>query len=466
MEGSMSIKVLVADDSITIQKVIGIIFGGEEYSLTVVDNGKAAVDKALEITPDVLLIDVLMPGMTGYEVAEMVRSTPSLATKPILLLTGSFEPFDEEKAKKCGADDFIAKPFESQQIITKVKELVELGNARALTAQAPTSQPPVEKLFEPVPVAAAPIIEKPSPVVEPYETPQAAAPADIWGAFTPDIESPVETFTPPSMPSFQSIASTGPDVFAIVSEENDAELLQPVIAATTSPQHTGSQWIPVEENTFEFEEETIAEPPQAAFVNNAEPIQEASFGDIAFEDEPDVQPTPALTVAPESAFFAAEPEFSAPEQAFFPSEPEPTFVKTHTPAPVFEPPAAPFAPLADPTPVFAEQAEVSPMIEAPAVTAPVITAPVLAAPVLAAPAETLQAPVVVPQAAMPQTTPAAAASPAVAAPAAPAALTEEQLTAALSSASKEVIERIVWEIVPDLAEAMIREAIRKIKEGI
>ena len=57
----MSIKILLADDSITIQKVIGIIFGGEDYSLAVVDNGKAAVDKALEIVPDILLIDALMP---------------------------------------------------------------------------------------------------------------------------------------------------------------------------------------------------------------------------------------------------------------------------------------------------------------------------------------------------------------------------------------------------------------------
>ena len=130
----MSIKILVADDSITIQKVIGIIFGGDEYSLTVVDNGKAAVDKAREINPDILLIDALMPGMTGYEVAEAVRSTPSLAAKPILILTGSFEPFDEEKAKKSGADDFIAKPFESQHIITKVRELLEIGRSRAHSA--------------------------------------------------------------------------------------------------------------------------------------------------------------------------------------------------------------------------------------------------------------------------------------------------------------------------------------------
>jgi CheY-like chemotaxis protein len=122
----MSIKLLLADDSITIQKVIGIIFGGEEYSLTIVDNGKAAVEKACEICPDVLLIDALMPGMNGYEVCEAVRATPELAAKPILILTGSFEPFDEDKAKKCGADDFLAKPVSGSELIARVRSLVRV----------------------------------------------------------------------------------------------------------------------------------------------------------------------------------------------------------------------------------------------------------------------------------------------------------------------------------------------------
>ncbi len=134
----MSIKILLADDSITIQKVIGIIFGGEGYSLTVVDNGKAAIDKAAETSPDVLLIDALMPGMSGYEVCETIRAIPALAQKPILLLTGSFEPFDESRAKTCGADDFLAKPFESQQIVTKVRELYVLGVSRIGAAPQPT----------------------------------------------------------------------------------------------------------------------------------------------------------------------------------------------------------------------------------------------------------------------------------------------------------------------------------------
>jgi len=264
----MSIKILLADDSITIQKVVGIIFGGEEYSLTVVDNGTAAVEKARELIPDVLLIDALMPGMSGYEVCEAVRSSPSISAKPILLLTGSFEPFDEAKAKSCGADDFLAKPFESQQILNKVKELVELGSSRTAapaTAEHTTVTPP------PIPEVAK----------------EPAAVADIWGSFT--------------------------------APEEPAPAAPPAAEVSPVEPNTGSQWIPVDEDTFAFEEEPAVQQP-----------------------------------------------------------------------------------------------------------APVANVPVAAT---------------------------------------PATLTEEQLREALAAASKDVIERIVWEVVPDLAEVLIKEAIRKIKEG-
>ena len=72
----MGKKLLLADDSITIQKVVGIIFANEDYELTVVDNGNAALDKARELLPDIIMVDALMPGKTGYEVCEAVRREP------------------------------------------------------------------------------------------------------------------------------------------------------------------------------------------------------------------------------------------------------------------------------------------------------------------------------------------------------------------------------------------------------
>ena len=100
-----------------ITKVIGITFANEDYELVVVDNGDAALQKAQENRPDLVLADVYMPGKNGYELCSAVKSDASLQGVPVLLLAGTFEPFDEEKARAAGADDWISKPFESQALI-------------------------------------------------------------------------------------------------------------------------------------------------------------------------------------------------------------------------------------------------------------------------------------------------------------------------------------------------------------
>ncbi len=127
---------LLADDSVTIQKVVGISFASEDIQLVAVDNGTAAVAKAREVRPDIVLADVVMPGLNGYEVCRQIKADPSLRHVPVLLLTGTFEAFDEARAREVGSDGHITKPFEAQA-------LVDLVNAR-LAAAAP-----------PAPVAAA-----------------------------------------------------------------------------------------------------------------------------------------------------------------------------------------------------------------------------------------------------------------------------------------------------------------------
>ena len=105
----MGSKVLLADDSVTIQKVVGIIFANEGYELTTVASGNAAIEKAIEIKPDVMLVDALMPGKNGYEVCREVRQDPALRHIAILLMTGAFEVVDEEKNRQSGADEFITR---------------------------------------------------------------------------------------------------------------------------------------------------------------------------------------------------------------------------------------------------------------------------------------------------------------------------------------------------------------------
>ncbi len=120
---------LLADDSVTIQKVVGISFASEDITLVTVDNGTAAVAKAKEVRPDIVLADVVMPGLNGYEVCRQIKSDPTMRHVPVLLLTGTFEAFDEVRAREAGSDGHITKPFEAQA-------LVDLVNAR-LAASAP-----------------------------------------------------------------------------------------------------------------------------------------------------------------------------------------------------------------------------------------------------------------------------------------------------------------------------------------
>lgn len=122
---------LLADDSVTIQKVVGISFANEDVVLLSVDNGDDAVRRAREERPDLVLADVVMPGKNGYEVCREIKSDPELRHIPVVLLTGTFEAFDHECASEVGADAHITKPFESQALVDRVNELLSQSGGAA-----------------------------------------------------------------------------------------------------------------------------------------------------------------------------------------------------------------------------------------------------------------------------------------------------------------------------------------------
>uniref|UniRef100_A0A831U3W3 Response regulator n=1 Tax=Geobacter metallireducens TaxID=28232 RepID=A0A831U3W3_GEOME len=427
----MGNRVLLADDSITIQKVVGIIFANEDYDLTVVDNGDAAVEKAREASPDVMLVDAIMPGMSGYEVCSAIRRDPALGNVPILLMTGAFEPFDEEKARQCGADDFISKPFESQQLIDKVKNLLELGKSRAVTAPAapaatvapamaaapepvvPAAQEPEESFIiefdepafeEPQPVVAPPPVAGPVaarvPTPEPhpfaFEIEEVSPADDLWGAF--ELEDEVVEEAPVQFGQVSAAAGGAAPAAEPVSAGSDqaADIFGFGVEPAAGEVDFG---IPAAGDEFVFSDETeetevLAPAEPAPF--SAPPMEEPfAFGEVGAADV--VEPYGTISQAPvsEELVPAMEPfeasrgdEFTAPaleETVFAPEEPP-------------------------------------------------VPAPLAAAPAPAEAAGTIT-------------------------------LTEEQLAAAISRISREVIERIAWEVVPDLAETLIKEEIRRIKEG-
>lgn len=466
----MGNKLLLADDSITIQKVVGIIFANEDYELTVVDNGNAALDKARELLPDIILVDALMPGKTGYEVCEAVRREPPLQHVPLLLLTGAFEPFDEGKARESGADDFISKPFESQHLIDKVKTLIELGKERragqsAVPAAELVSTPPVHPAITPAaavePLAAATAVfaaepeQMPAATAEMEEmlfadldvpaeaTPLTAAvtPAeatveaelvevspddDLWGAFDLEElpeESQVEfgTVVAEETAVAEEVAMADEFVFA---EESEVGTIEPSTVMVEPAGDFGDKWLPVDEQTFDFQEE--------------EGFPEESI--------PEADPFAELATAPEAAAQDEMAEFLA-EPA---SETMPFMEQQFAPEEEYVPVPAPAAASAQEMDLqFAPEEEYVPFVppgeaETPSMAAVAATAAAAVATASAvAPASAASAPV----------------------PAPPAELSEEQLTALVAKISKDIIERIAWEVVPDLAENIIKEEVRRLKEG-
>jgi len=118
-------KLLLADDSVTIQKVVNLTFADEGMEVTSVGDGSSAIEKLDELMPDIVLADIHMPGLTGYQVCGQIKQNPKFQHIPVILLVGSFEPFDEEEAKRSGADDYLTKPFQSiRQLVSRVNALI------------------------------------------------------------------------------------------------------------------------------------------------------------------------------------------------------------------------------------------------------------------------------------------------------------------------------------------------------
>ena len=122
-------KLLLVDDSVTIQRVVQLTFVDEDVEVVTVGDGSRVIDAIREETPDIVLVDVDMPHKNGYEVTAFVKSGPAHDV-PVILLTGAFNPVNEVQARKAGCDGILVKPFKPKQVIEKVRELL---NSRGVT---------------------------------------------------------------------------------------------------------------------------------------------------------------------------------------------------------------------------------------------------------------------------------------------------------------------------------------------
>jgi CheY-like chemotaxis protein len=118
-------KLLLADDSVTIQRVVELTFSGEDVQVITVGDGEQAIARIPIERPDIVLADIGMPKRSGYDVSAFVKGRPDLAHIPVLLLAGAFEPVDDARAQQVKCDGVLVKPFEPQQVVSRVRELVD-----------------------------------------------------------------------------------------------------------------------------------------------------------------------------------------------------------------------------------------------------------------------------------------------------------------------------------------------------
>ena len=130
----MPVKILLADKSITIQKVVEMLFSGRDYEVVCVSDGETALNEAKRVVPDVVLVDVDLPRIDGYSFATRLKQTPQLAQAPVILMMSRDDVYDGAKGKQAGIIDNIAKPFESQELIGKVKKAIAAAPPRRAEA--------------------------------------------------------------------------------------------------------------------------------------------------------------------------------------------------------------------------------------------------------------------------------------------------------------------------------------------
>jgi CheY-like chemotaxis protein len=194
----MAYKLLLADDSITIQKIVELILTDEGFEIKAFNNGQEALASISSFKPDIVLADVEMPKMNGYQLCEKIKQNPATQNIPVILLATSFEPIDEEIVKEVKADDFIIKPFESQDLISKLHALITVSTVIGEEA---------ESLFE-----TEGLVE-----TEAIDLEGAAVEEDLWA-----MEEIPETAEVESWPGEEELTAPTEE-FAEIIEEGEVE---------------------------------------------------------------------------------------------------------------------------------------------------------------------------------------------------------------------------------------------------
>ena len=253
------VKILVADDNSNIQKMVGLALKDQGIDVVAVGNGEAAVRKISDIRPDLVLADVFMPVRNGYEVCQYVKSDPSLAHIPVILLVGAFDPLDEQEAQRVGADGVLKKPFvPPDPLISMVKSALQrAGVAHGNASAAKTPEPEALRasdFLRPSSAAVPTLASIPVPAGPP-EPATAEFEQESFVDETPGRPEPVRIDSGSQTVAFGSLLETHADEKE--EKEEDVDFLPPALPELA----TERDWR--DPDLEETEEETEEEKPAA-----------------------------------------------------------------------------------------------------------------------------------------------------------------------------------------------------------
>ncbi|HXH39171.1 MAG TPA: response regulator [Thermoanaerobaculia bacterium] len=512
-------KILLADDSITIQKVVELTFSDGDYEVTAVNNGAKAIARLAEMRPDIILSDIIMPEKNGYEVCEYVKSHPEYRNIPVILLTGTFEPFDPDRADKAGCDAVVTKPFESQSLIHKVEELIQQSQSGGAASEPAPAAPSADPFGHDNDIfTAAPAATPPAAADMPFDAPSDAfsgetrafsrmtfedmqrmdsepsAPATAPQPAMPEPEASPwdeppaafggETRAFPRM-SFEEMQQMATESQPVHAPEIATPFDAPAPAAPPPPEP--SPWDeprPDDASTRAIPKMSFEEMRQVAAESQPEPTPFEAPAPLFETPAPSPEPTPFETAAPSPEPTPFETSAPSPEHEPSPWDEQPaafggetrafprmSFEEMEqmaaTPSPSHDPFAepnpseSPFGVQETPEPAAEEPAWslAAPTIEAasePAVNSQITDATAVNNQITDEPAPAVNHQITDEPAVNPQITDAQAVD-----------LTDEQVDRiarrVVQLMSEQVVRNIAWEVIPDLAEMVVKERIRQLE---
>ena len=131
-------KVLIVDDDANIAELIALYLAKELYETKIVGDGESALAVLSSFAPDLILLDLMLPGIDGYQVCRTIRNTSQV---PIIMLSAKGEVFDKVLGLELGADDYMIKPFDAKELVARVKALLRRAGTAKAAAQAAAAKP-------------------------------------------------------------------------------------------------------------------------------------------------------------------------------------------------------------------------------------------------------------------------------------------------------------------------------------